>query len=244
MEDDGRYRILVCEDDGLLSAVLDRGLRRAGYVVDRVSTGRDAVARARTVEPDAVVLDIGLPDADGRDVCQALRAQGCGAGVVFLTARHHADDVLSGFAVGGDDYVRKPFSFAELLARLAGVLRRRPVLPAGPRAPSTSTPEASVEPDDPSEVTRLWVDPASHSIRHRDRQVTLTPTEFRFLATLIARRPDIVRRQELIAAAWPGSAHVSDNTLDQYVTRARRKLRELGIVTRIENVRGVGYRLR
>jgi two-component system OmpR family response regulator len=165
VQDNGRYRVLVVEDDGLLQATLERGLRRAGYLVDAVSTGRDAVERARTSPPDAVVLDIGLPDADGRDVCQALRAQGCMAGVVFLSARDHTDDVLSGFAVGGDDYVRKPFEFRELLARLAAVARRRPADPHG----------------------RLWADPADHSIRYGDTRVSLTPTEFRFIACLIGR---------------------------------------------------------
>src|SRR3954454_8342141 len=158
--DDGRSQVLVVEDDGLLQATLERGLRRAGYAVHCVGTGRAAIAQAQQVPPDAVVLDIGLPDADGRDVCQALRAHGCAAGVVFLTARHHTDDVLSGFAVGGDDYVRKPFEFAELLARLSGVIRRRPV-PPGERA-------ADVAADGVGEAAgdRLWVDPAAHSIRY------------------------------------------------------------------------------
>jgi two-component system, OmpR family, response regulator len=239
MENDGRYRVLVVEDDGLLQATLERGLRRAGYRVDCVSTGRDAVTHARDLAPDAVVLDIGLPDADGRDVCQALRANGCAAGVVFLTARHHTDDVLSGFAVGGDDYVRKPFEFPELLARLAGVLRRRPA-PAGPLAP----PRPTAATEDETSPPRLWVDPSAHVIRYDDAQVALTPTEFRFLACLIGRRPDVVRRAELVAAGWPGSGHVGDNTLDQYVTRARRKLREVGFEETVENVRGVGYRIR
>ncbi|GAA3597210.1 response regulator transcription factor [Kineosporia mesophila] len=229
MEDDGRHRVLVVEDDGLLRTTLERGLRRAGYRVDAVSTGATAVASARTSPPDAVVLDIGLPDADGRDVCQALRAQGCGAGVVFLTARHHTDDVLSGFAVGGDDYLRKPFEFAELLARVAGVIRRRPFTAAAPG------PVAGEE--------RLQVDPATHSIRYGDQQVSLTPTEFRFLACLIARRPEVVRRPELISAGWPGTAHVGENTLDQYVTRARRKLAQVKFPQTLENVRGVGYRI-
>jgi two-component system response regulator MprA len=226
MEDDGRHRVLVVEDDGLLRTTLERGLRRAGYVVDSVSTGGAAVNTARTTPPDAVVLDIGLPDADGRDVCQALRAQGSAAGVVFLTARHHTDDVLSGFAVGGDDYIRKPFEFAELLARVAGVIRRRPFA-------ATVT----------SEAENLQVDPANHSIRYKDKEVSLTPTEFRFLSCLIARRPEVVRRNELIAAGWPGAAHVGDNTLDQYVTRARRKLAQVDFPQTLENVRGVGYRL-
>lgn len=241
MDNDGRNRVLVVEDDGLLQATLERGLRRAGYAVTCVSTGRDAIARAMSDEPDAVVLDIGLPDADGRDVCQALRANGCSAGIVFLTARHHTDDVLSGFAVGGDDYLRKPFEFAELLARVAGVLRRRPlaaaakgVLPVGVDGPSSAD----------SGEARLRVDPSAHAIRFGDQEVSLTPTEFRFLACLIAHRPDVVRRSDLVAAGWPGSGHVGDNTLDQYVTRARRKLREVGFPGTLENVRSVGYRLR
>ena len=172
MENDGRHRILVVEDDGLLQATLERGLRRAGYLVDCVSTGRDAVTRAHDLAPDAVVLDIGLPDADGRDVCQALRANGCAAGVVVLTARHHTDDVLSGFAVGGDDYVRKPFEFPELLARLAGVLRRRPVPAGNPVPPTATTGDDSDEAPSP----RLWVDPSTHAIRYDDAQVALTPT--------------------------------------------------------------------
>jgi DNA-binding response OmpR family regulator len=223
MEDDGRQRILVCEDDGLLRATLDRGLRRAGYVVDCASTGRAAVELARTSPPDAVVMDIGLPDSDGRDVCQALRAQGCTAGVVFLSARDHTDDVLSGFAAGGDDYVSKPFELAELMARVLGLLRRRP--------------PAAVD------VSRLRVDPAAHTMRYADGETALTPTEFRLLARLISRRPEVVRRAELVAAAWPGSLQVSENTLDQYIARARRKLREVGFPAGIDNVRGVGYRL-
>lgn len=242
MDHDGRSRVLVVEDDGLLQATLERGLRRAGYVVDSVSTGRDAITHARDLEPDAVVLDIGLPDADGRDVCQALRANGCAAGIVFLTARHHTDDVLSGFAVGGDDYVRKPFEFPELLARVAGVMRRRQV-PAGSSSLPPNAVSGSTNPDEAAPA-RLWVDPAAHAIRYGEQQVSVTPTEFRFLACLIGRRPDVVRRAELVAAGWPGSGHVGDNTLDQYVTRARRKLRDVGFPENLENVRGVGYRLR
>jgi two-component system response regulator MprA len=240
VEDDGRYRVLVVEDDGMLQATLERGLRRVGYLVDCVSTGRDAITRARDAVPDAVVLDIGLPDADGRDVCQALRAQGCAAGVVFLTARHHTDDVLSGFAVGGDDYVRKPFEFAELLARVAGVLRRRPI----PARNGVASGAGTTVPAEADDAGRLWVDPSAHSMRYGEREASLTPTEFRFLACLIARRPDVVRRAELVAAGWPGSPHVSDNTLDQYVARARRKLKAVGFPAALEYVRGVGYRLR
>lgn len=235
MEDDGRFRVLVCEDDAHLRATLERGLRRAGYLVDAVGTGREAVARAQQCPPDAGVLDIGLPDADGRDVCQALRALGCEAGVVFLTARHHTDDVLSGFAAGGDDYVRKPFEFDELLVRVAAVIRRRAV----------ATPDRVTVTTDPLQADRerLWLDPAAHSVHYGAGEVSLTPTEFRILAALIARRPGIVRRAELVAVSWPGTAHVGENTLDQYLTRLRRKLRELDFTGALETVRGVGYRL-
>jgi two-component system response regulator MprA len=243
VDNDGRNRVLVVEDDGLLQATLERGLRRAGYLVTCVSTGRDAIARAITDEPDAVVLDIGLPDADGRDVCQALRANGCAAGIVFLTARHHTDDVLSGFAVGGDDYLRKPFEFSELLARVAGVLRRRPLVAAAARNARPAGSDDAAGDGDPAEP-QLRVDPSAHAIRFGTQEISLTPTEFRFLACLIANRPDVVRRSDLVAAGWPGSGHVGDNTLDQYVTRARRKLRDVGFPGTLENVRGVGYRLR
>lgn len=245
MQDDGRFRVLVCEDDGRLRATLERGLRRAGYAVDAVGSGADAVARARAEEFDAVVLDIGLPDADGRDVCQALRAQGTMAGVVFLTARHHTDDLLSGFAAGGDDYVRKPFEFAELLARLAGVIRRRPVLTGDRVEAASSADQPRQEEVDPEPTApRLLVDHATHSVRYGEREASLTPTEFRFLACLIGRRPEVVRRAELVAVGWPGTAHVSDNTLDQYVARSRRKLKLVDFPGALENVRGVGYRLR
>ena len=158
------------------------------------------------VEPDAVVFDIGLPDADGRDVCRALRARGCAAGVVFLTARHYTDDVLSEFAVGSDDYVRKPFEFAELLARVAGVVQRRRVAAAATSA-RRHRHRPGDGPQEPGEW-RLWVDPPVHAIRYGDRQVLLTPTEFRFLSCLIGHRPDVVRRSELVAAGWPGPGHI------------------------------------
>jgi DNA-binding response OmpR family regulator len=237
VEDDGRRRVLVCEDDNMLRVTLERGLRRAGYLVDSVATGGRAVESARTHEPDAIVLDIGLPDADGRDVCQAIRAQGSTAGIVFLTARHHTDDLVSGFAVGGDDYVRKPFDFAELLARVEGAIRRARAQSAAPGHPADDS--EAVE----SWEGRLVLDPSAHAIRFDGRTARLTPTEFRFLACLIRRRPDVVRRGELEAAGWPGVDHVSDNTVDQYIARSRRKLREIDFPGTIENIRSVGYRL-
>jgi two-component system response regulator MprA len=177
-----------------------------------------------------LVLDIGLPDADGRDVCQALRARGVGVPVLFLTARDALPDRLSGFHAGGDDYLTKPFALAELIVRVQALVRR---------APAAGTGGAGA----PAGESDLRLDPSLHAIVHGDREVTLTPTEFRLLARMAARPGEVVRRPSLIAAAWPDGAIVHDNTLDAYVARLRRKLREAGAEQVIETVRGVGYKL-
>jgi DNA-binding response OmpR family regulator len=216
-------RVLVVEDDHGLRDVLARGLRAESYDVVTAVDGASAL-RVPLAGIDAVVLDIGLPDSDGRDVCQVLRTRGLEAPVLFLTARHDITDRLSGFAAGGDDYLVKPFVFAELLARLRVSLRRS----AG--APSSG-------PDD------LDLDPVSHRVRNGDRAASLSPIEFRLLARLLARPDELVRRNQLREAAWPAGAIVSDNTLDQYVSKLRRRLAEVESTRRIQAARGLGYRL-
>jgi two-component system response regulator MprA len=219
-------RIGVCEDDDELRSVLLRALRAEGFDVEPVVTGHDAVRAFTERPPDVLVLDIGLPDADGRDVCQALRAQGLAAPVIFLTARGNLTDRLSGFHAGGDDYLTKPFALAELIVRIRALLRRADNRAAEP-PPGT-----------------LRLDPATHSARVGDRSEALTPTEFRLLAALLGRRGEILRRRELVLAAWPDGAMVHDNTLDAYVLRLRRKLRQLESEDEILTSRGVGYSLR
>jgi two-component system response regulator MprA len=220
----GAHRLIVVEDDPELRALVARGLEEEGFAVTAVGDGASALAAAR--EPvDALVVDIGLPDADGRDVCLALRAQGVGAPVLFLTARDAVTDRLAGFGAGGDDYLTKPFHFDELVARLRALLRRAgadPVTTVGP----------------------LRLDPTTHAAGHGTREVSLTPTEFRVLAAMAARPGVVLRRRDLVRAAWPEGAIVHDNTLDQYVARLRRKLRELELVElQISTTHGVGYRL-
>ncbi len=217
-------RLLVVEDDGDLRSSLRRGLSEEGFAVTAVPDGAGALA-ALGAPPDALVIDIGLPDADGRDVCQALRARGVGAPVLFLTARDAVTDRLSGFSAGGDDYLTKPFHFGELVARLRALLRRAGVDPA-------------------TTVGDLRLDPVGHAAHAGEEQVSLTPTEFRLLAALAGQAGAVLRRADLVRAAWPDGAIVHDNTLDQYVTRLRRKLRELGAQTAIVTVHGVGYQLR
>jgi two-component system response regulator MprA len=220
------FTVGVCEDDDELRGVLRSALERDGYRVRATASGSEAVAAFAERPPDVLVLDIGLPDADGRDVCQALRARGVATPVLFLTARDALTDRLSGFHSGGDDYLTKPFAIVELIVRIEALLRR-----------SAPTPPAA-------HAGAVRLDPAAHGIAGPDDTVPLTPTEFRLLAELAAHGGDIVRRAALVRAAWPPGAIVSNNTLDAYVSRIRSKLRQAGVPETVENVRGVGYALR
>jgi two-component system response regulator MprA len=217
-------RIFVLEDDAQMRSLLIRGLREEGLEAQGYATGSELLQRLAEITPDLFIIDIGLPDADGRDVCQAIRAQGVTAPVLFLTARDSLSDRLSGFRVGGDDYLSKPFAFAELLARLEALLRRS----GGERS---------------AEVAGMVLDPAKHAISCGGETVPLTPTEFRLLARLAVSPGDAVRRKVLVETGWPHGAIVHDNTLDAYVARLRRKMCRLPGAPRIVTVRGVGYSL-
>src|SRR3954463_9237630 len=193
----------ICEDDDELRGTLRTALEREGYAVKTTVSGADAVGLFTTEPPDVLVLDIGLPDADGRDVCQALRARGVSAPVLFLTARDALPDRpsglparLRGFPAGGADYRTKPFQLAELLVRLQALVRRGGM--------AASEPRSGIE---------MILDPESHALVHGDARVALTPTEFRLLAALAARPGAVLRRHELVAAGWPEGAIVHDNTL-------------------------------
>ncbi|MFJ4206543.1 response regulator transcription factor [Streptomyces sviceus] len=218
-----RHKILVVEDDHALRDVLLRGLRDEDFDPVPAPDGASAL-RLATGDIAAAVLDVGLPDADGRDVCQAMRANGFLSPVIFLTAHHRLTDRLSGFSAGGDDYIPKPFHLAELAARLRAAVKRAAPLPA-----ATSGD--------------LVLDAVRHSVEVRDTQVDLTPTEFRLLAALMAASGGIVRRRELVRAGWPEGAQVSDNTIDQYLTRLRRKLRAADSDLTVTTARGIGHRL-
>jgi two-component system, OmpR family, response regulator len=216
--------ILIVEDDDELRAVLVRGLREEGFTVEAVSSGADLLRRIAEGTPDALLIDVGLPDSDGRDLCQALRARGVGSPVLFLTARDALVDRIAGFDAGGDDYVAKPFAFVELVARLQALLRR-----AGG--------------DGALAAGGLRLDPVTHAAVDSSGQVTLTPTEFRLLARLMSRPGEAVRRRDLVRAGWPHGAIVRENTLDAYLARLRRKLRTLDCAPEIATVHGVGYKI-
>jgi two-component system response regulator MprA len=217
-------KLLIVEDDRELRELLTRGLGEEGFDVRAVALGGEALRSARERTPDAIVIDIGLPDTDGRDVCQALRAEGTTAPVLFLTARDAVTDRLAGFSAGGDDYVTKPFAFEEVVARLHALVRR-----AGVDATTT--------------IGSLRLDPVAHDVTCEGERVDLTPTEFRLLAGLAARPGENVTRRQMVATAWPEGAIVHDNTLDVYLGRLRRKLRDCPGAPSIATVHRVGYRL-
>jgi len=215
-------RILIAEDDPQLGDAVQRGLREEGFEARLAPTAALLLEFVERESPDGLIIDIGLPDADGRDLCHALRARGITAPVVFLTARDALPDRLSGFAAGGDDYLSKPFHVDELLARVSALARRKEAAPVGRRA-------------------QTHLDPLTHSLVSSSGTYSLTPTEYRLLAALMGSPGQILRRRALISAAWPAGAIVSDNTLDQYVARLRRKLGEADDTRSIVTAHGVGY---
>jgi two-component system OmpR family response regulator len=215
----------ICEDDPRILGLLAEALARDGVTCVLARTGREALARfTGPASLDVIILDIGLPDSDGRDVCQALRTAGQSAPILFLTARDGLHDLVSGYSAGGDDYVTKPFALREVQLRVAALARRRP--PAFARQ------------------TRLRLDPGRFSLRFDEAEVRLTPIEFRMLAALASHPGEVVRRREIVAAAWPDGAAVSENTIDSYVRRIRAKLDAVHAGEAVETIRGVGYVLR
>lgn len=217
----------VCEDDPALRRVLKQALSLAGHESVLAHTGGEALSLfGPGAGLDVIIMDIGLPDADGRDVCQALKSGGQDAPVLFLTALGATHERLAGFSSGGDDYVAKPFEIKELLARVAVLGRRgRQLATRG-------------------DTSGLVLDPATHSLRTDSGEAALSPTEFRMLAAIASRPGEVVRRTAVIAAAWPDGALVSENTVDSLMRRLRGKLAEVSAPAVVETVRGVGFRLR
>ena len=215
-------RIGVCEDDASVRRALVELLTAVDHQVLTARNGHEAMAAFGTPgSVDALVIDIGLPDSDGRDLCAALRAGGQHAPVLFLTALDGVHNRISGFHAGGDDYVVKPFSVGELRVRLDALLKRtRPA---------------------PEHVEGLRLDPERFSVRTAAHEEKLTPTEFRILATLAAQPGTVVRRRAVVAAGWPDGAMVSENTLDSYIRRLRVKLAAVESPVHVETVRGVGF---
>lgn len=220
-------RVLVVDDEKPLAQMVKTYLEREGYAVSMAHTGPDAVQAARAQEPDVMILDLGLPGMDGVEVCRRVRAfSQCY--VLMLTARHNEDDKISGLRAGADDYITKPFSVRELVARVEAVLRR-------PRT-SLETPVTERVFGD------LTVDLVAHEARIGAAAISLTPTEFDLLAALSGRPHQVFSRRQLIDIVW-GSEWVGDERLvDVHIAHLRRKLDPEGSLY-ISTVRGAGYRM-
>ena len=216
-------RILLVESDSDLRSRLRVELGEAGFDVTPVRNGATALQYGDE-RLDALVIDVSLPDTDGRDLYRALRVVGCTAPALFLTTPDAVSDRMAGFGPGEHDYATKPLRMDEVVARLRDLVRR------------------NGDTELPTRVGALRMDPVASSIAVGGREVSLTPTEFRVLAALASHPGAVVRRTDLVRAAWPEGAIVHDNTLDQYIARLRRKLREVTVEAEITTARGVGYR--
>jgi two-component system, OmpR family, response regulator MprA len=223
---EGSARVLIVEDDREIADVLRRSLDLDGYEVRLASAGETALEEAAVFEPDAVVLDLGLPKIDGVEVCRHLREAG-DVPILMLTARDGVDDRVKGLDSGADDYLVKPFERKELLARLRALLRRRP-----PRG------TASLVAGD------LRLNPATHEVRRDDRAIALTSREFELLEYLMRNERLVVSRQRLLDEVWDYHPYAETNTVDVFISNLRRKLEEGGEPRILHTVRGSGYVLR
>jgi DNA-binding response OmpR family regulator len=219
MPDESRGLVLVVEDDPAIADLVARYLRREGFGVRLETDGASALTAVKLLRPVAVVLDVGLPSMDGVEVCRTLRANGDWTPILFVTARDDEVDRVLGLELGADDYVTKPFSPRELVARVRTVLRR---------GPATT---------DVLEIGRTKIDLTQHRTWADDAEVSLTTTEFALLAHLMRRPRQVFDRQELLSAVWGYSA-TGTRTVDVHIAQLRAKL---GDASPIRTVRGVGY---
>lgn len=219
--------ILVVEDDVRVADMLRRGLSAEGFAVTLADTGRAATELMTTDRFDLLILDLQLPDADGVDLCRVLREQDNRVAVIMLTARDDIEDRVRGLDAGADDYLTKPFAFAELIARIRARARR-------------STP---AENDNRIRLGPLTIDVDCHEVRCEDRRLDFSAREFELLAALMAASPRVLGRQRLLSRVWGEHAEITENTVDVYIGYLRRKLGEYPAAPVIETVRGVGYRL-
>jgi len=227
---DAVRRVLVVEDEQLLADLVGDYLRREGFAVEQVGDGAAALKRAREFRPDVVVLDLGLPVIDGVEVCRELR-RFSDCYVIMLTARRDEVDKLVGLAVGADDYLTKPFSQRELVARVKAMLRR-------PRADGDAPAPGTFA------VGVLVIDAGAREVLLDGAAVALTPTEFDLLATLASKPRLVLSRRQLIEAVWGQSWVGDERMVDVHVRNLRRKLGDDADAPRfIRTVRGAGYRI-
>jgi two-component system OmpR family response regulator len=220
-------RVLIVEDEVKMASLIRRGLREEGVAADVAVTGEDAMWMAGSTAYDAIVLDVMLPGMDGFATVAALRKDGVWSPVLMLTARDAVEDRIAGLDGGADDYLTKPFSFAELLARLRALARR-----------------GEVEQPTVLKAGELHLDPAAHRVWRGDSEITLSNKEFAVLEAFMRRPGDVLSRFQLLERAWDYEYENRSNVVDVYVRYLRDKIDRPFDVESIETVRGAGYRLR
>ncbi|HMB75267.1 MAG TPA: response regulator transcription factor [Kiloniellaceae bacterium] len=225
-----KKRILIADDDSHIRDVIEYALAAAGFETFSCGDGTSALSLFRTMHPDLIVLDVGMPELDGLQVCREIRKISC-CPILFLSARDEEIDRVLGLEIGGDDYVTKPFSPRELVARVNVIFRR-----------SNNKQLVGCE-GDILQYGTICLEPATRSVRVEDDELRLTSTEFEILK-LLMRQPGVVySRSDILDQAYPENVHVSDRTIDSHVRNLRAKLRDAGYADAIHTLHGVGFQL-
>ena len=219
--------ILIVEDDERMVALLKRGLEREGHVTAVAGDGSEGLDFALSRPFDVVILDVMIPTLNGFEVARRLRQRGCRTPILMLTAKDAPRDIVNGLDIGADDYLTKPFSFDELLARIRAVARRGPI------------PVPTV-----LQVGTLTLDPASHEVRRGPRELNLTPKEFRLLELLMRRRGMVQSRDAILSAVWGHESDVELNTVDVFIGTLRRKVDSADDTPLLHTIRGIGFCLK
>jgi two-component system OmpR family response regulator len=222
-------RLLVVDDEPYIADLLATGLRFVGFEVRTAGAGMEALTAVRQWQPDALVLDVMLPDLDGFEVTRRLRSEGRALPVLFLTARDATEDKVSGLTIGGDDYVTKPFSLEEVIARVRAVLRRQSPVPLD---------------DGRLRYADLVLDEDAHEVARAGRLLELTPTEFALLRYLMLNAGRVVSKTQILDHVWSYEFGGDGGVVESYVSYLRRKVDAPFDVPLIRTVRGVGYTLR
>lgn len=228
--DNTNYRILVVDDESSISDLISTSLRFVGFDVRTAATGSQALTVAEEFKPHAVVLDVMLPDSDGFEVCRQLRSEGLNIGVLFLTAKDGMEDKVAGLTIGGDDYMTKPFSLEELVARLRALLRRIGV--------------AEINTDDEKiRFADLELNEATHEVRRAGVLLEMSPTEFQLLRYLLINADRVVSKSQILDHVWQYDFRGDAGIVETYISYLRKKI-DIFDPPLIHTVRGVGYRLR
>lgn len=220
-------RVLVVEDEVKMASLIRRGLREEGLAADVATKGEDALWMVGSVEYDAIVLDVMLPGIDGFETCRRLRSGGLWAPIIMLTARDAVEDRVAGLDGGADDYLTKPFSLTELLARIRALTRR-----------------GSIEKPTVLELGDLHLDPATHRVWRGQTDIGLSVKEFSLLETFMRHPGEVLSRFQLLEQAWDYEYENRSNVVDVYVSYLRQKIDRPFGVESIETIRGAGYRMR